>query len=318
MSYSADNNILSSPLLEQMPGWMFIKNLELKYTSSTLRSALLCGFKNQQDKYGRTDFELNCKASESAIFFQEQDKQVISEGREISFLQLNQYADEQVHVFLTKKIPLKMACGKIIGICGMVEEIASQTITKAILQLVNLSKNTPILNLNKQNFEIDTGNFFKVFSEKESEIVYYFIRGLSSKEIGLMMNLSSRAIDATLAELINKFNCNSLKDFYNYCLSQRAHNSIPQTLLQRCINKNSALEYLENSKSNIKMPQRQKECLNLLLTGATAKEIAQKLNLSPRTIESHIEALKSKFNARNKAELIIKLSQYYSVSELRL
>lgn len=316
MSYTADKKILSSSLLEQMPGWMFVKDLELKYTSTTLRSALLCGFKNQQDKYEKTDYELKCKASESAVYFQEQDKQVISEDRETSFLQLNRYADNQVHVFLTKKIPLKIPCGTIIGVCGIVEEISSPAIVKAIFELANIGKIDPILRLNKKNFEIDGGNFFKLLSDNESEIVFYFIRGFSNKEIGLSLNLSSRSVEAKLENLKNKFNCNSLQDFYNYCLSHQAHNCIPQTLLRRCINQNSAFDYVENNITNIKIPKRQKECINLLLTGASSFEIAQKLNLSPRTIESYLDVLKSKFHARNKAELIVKLCRYYQFNIL--
>ena len=308
---ATDKCVLTSPVLEQMPGWMFIKNLEFKYTATTLRSAHLCGFKTQHDKYGRTDYELKCKASESAIFFQEQDRQVITEDREISFLQLNQYADEQVHVFLTKKIPLKNFCGSIIGVCGIVKEIENHAVTKAILELVNLGEIDPILGLNKKNFLLDDGNFFSALSEKESEMMFYFIRGFSSKEISSSMRLSTRSIEATLEHLKYKFNCSSLKDLYNYCLTNQAHKTIPPMLLQRCINKNKALEYRENNKPVIKIPKRQKECINLLLTGATSAEIAQTLNISPRTIESYIEVLKSKFLARNKAELIVKLCRYY-------
>lgn len=311
MSYTANKKILSSLLLEQMPGWMFVKNLELKYTSTTLRSALLCGFKNQHDKYDKTDHELKCKASESAIYFQEQDKKVISEDREITFLQLNQYADDKVHVFLTKKIPLKKSCGTIIGVCGIVEEFSNPAIVKGVFDLVNVGKTDSILNLNKKNFEINGGNFFKVLSDSESEIVFYFIRGLSSKEIGFSLHLSSRSVEATLNNLKNKFNCNSLQDFYNYCLTQQAYNCIPKTLLRRCINPNSAFDSIESNRANIKIPQRQKECINLLLTGASTLEIAQKLKLSHRTIESYIDVLKSKFHARNKAELIVKLCRYY-------
>ena len=313
MSYTishSDNQILFSPVLEQMPGWIFIKDLELKYTSTTLRSAVLCGFKKQQDKYGITDFELKCKASKSAEFFQKQDKKVILENREISFLQLNQYADNQVHVFLTKKMPLKNSFGKNIGICGIVEEILKAEMIKAIFQLVNIGKNKSDFSLNQNNFEID-GDFYKKFSEEESEILFYFIRGFSSREISLSMNLSKRKIESILESLTNKFHCNSRKDFYDYCLIHQIHNIIPLTLIQRCINNQIATEYVENHQLNIKVTRRQKECINLLLTGATSQEMAEKLNLSRRTIESYIDLLKSKFHARNKADLITKLCQYF-------
>lgn len=49
------------------------------------------------------------------------------------------------------------------------------------------------------------------------------------------------------------------------------------------------------------------KCAELILQGKTAKEIAKILALSYRTIEDRINALKSKFNAQNKADLIVKL-----------
>ncbi|KTD46119.1 Response regulator containing a CheY-like receiver domain and an HTH DNA-binding domain protein [Legionella quinlivanii] len=52
---------------------------------------------------------------------------------------------------------------------------------------------------------------------------------------------------------------------------------------------------------------REIECAQLLVCGKTTKEIAFAMNLSPRTIDDKIEALKSKYRVRNKNELIIKL-----------
>ena len=49
-------------------------------------------------------------------------------------------------------------------------------------------------------------------------------------------------------------------------------------------------------------------CANLLLTGMTQKEIALRLKLSPRTVESYINTLRHKFNCRNRTELIFKLT----------
>lgn len=49
---------------------------------------------------------------------------------------------------------------------------------------------------------------------------------------------------------------------------------------------------------------RQQDCAQLLLEGITAKEIAQVLRVSHRTVESHINAMKDKFQAKNRVQLI--------------
>jgi len=51
-------------------------------------------------------------------------------------------------------------------------------------------------------------------------------------------------------------------------------------------------------------------CLVHLVRGRTAKEIAQIIHLSPRTVEHYINIIKLKFNAQNKSELIKLVSKY--------
>lgn len=49
---------------------------------------------------------------------------------------------------------------------------------------------------------------------------------------------------------------------------------------------------------------RQIDCLYYLVKGMTSKQIANTLNLSPRTIEYYLDTIKIKLNCTNKAELI--------------
>lgn len=55
------------------------------------------------------------------------------------------------------------------------------------------------------------------------------------------------------------------------------------------------------------LTNRQIACSRLLLQGLTVKEIAAKLFLSPRTVETHLNTIKDKLDCRNKTELIIRL-----------
>jgi DNA-binding CsgD family transcriptional regulator/predicted ester cyclase len=51
------------------------------------------------------------------------------------------------------------------------------------------------------------------------------------------------------------------------------------------------------------LSKRERECLNLLLQGKTAKETASFLRLSPRTVESYFEIIKGKLHCSNKGQL---------------
>lgn len=53
-----------------------------------------------------------------------------------------------------------------------------------------------------------------------------------------------------------------------------------------------------------KLSRRERECLELLLAGESAKGSAQHLNLSPRTIESYLENIRAKLGCVNKEALL--------------
>lgn len=66
---------------------------------------------------------------------------------------------------------------------------------------------------------------------------------------------------------------------------------------------------LIEQKNILTLSVRQKDCATLLLKGMQYKEIAQILNISSRTVETHINYLKRKLNCSNKIELILQLSK---------
>jgi DNA-binding CsgD family transcriptional regulator len=75
---------------------------------------------------------------------------------------------------------------------------------------------------------------------------------------------------------------------------------------------------LNMNHKNLKISQRQRECINLLLTGATTKEMAKELKISHRTVEDYVNFLKQKFQARNKVDLILKLSHFQMSKSIEL
>jgi DNA-binding NarL/FixJ family response regulator len=52
------------------------------------------------------------------------------------------------------------------------------------------------------------------------------------------------------------------------------------------------------------LTQRERHIIALIADGRSAKEIGRKMDLSPRTVERHIEDCRNKLRARNRAELI--------------
>ncbi|KTC82321.1 LuxR family transcriptional regulator [Legionella cherrii] len=61
--------------------------------------------------------------------------------------------------------------------------------------------------------------------------------------------------------------------------------------------------------SNNQLTTKQIKCLYYLVQGMTIKQIGQQLNLSPRTVEDHLNAAKNKLNCYSRSQLITKALQ---------
>lgn len=67
----------------------------------------------------------------------------------------------------------------------------------------------------------------------------------------------------------------------------------------------------DGTSENTCISERELDCLILLVSGKTSKEIARQLSLSPRTVESYIEHIKQKCHFSSTAEMIEEFSTHY-------
>lgn len=67
--------------------------------------------------------------------------------------------------------------------------------------------------------------------------------------------------------------------------------------------KNSVQPKAANTQLLESLPRRELQCALLLLEGRTAKEVAETLNISARTVESYLIRLKERFEAKNIVQL---------------
>ena len=59
---------------------------------------------------------------------------------------------------------------------------------------------------------------------------------------------------------------------------------------------------------------REREVLLLIAKGLSAKEVALRTNLSPRTVEHHVENIRNKLRARNRAHIVSKALAFGEIS----
>lgn len=61
---------------------------------------------------------------------------------------------------------------------------------------------------------------------------------------------------------------------------------------------------------------RERDVLDLIANGLSAKEVALECKLSPRTVEHHIENIRNKLRARNRAHIVAKAMAYGELRSL--
>ncbi|HEL8635631.1 TPA: helix-turn-helix transcriptional regulator, partial [Legionella pneumophila] len=94
------------------------------------------------------------------------------------------------------------------------------------------------------------------------------------------------------------------KDQFNSIISQFEKNKIILPYNATCCQSNKINKEIKRSL----LSPRQKDCAKLLLQGMSYKEIGKILQLSARTVETHVNQLKTKLGCDNKAELILQLN----------
>lgn len=220
-------------MLAQIPGFVFFKNLHLDYIASSDYTARMCGFKDQNEFLGHSDFDLRCRASQSAAAFREEDKAAMTFSQSISCLQINEFADGKTHITYFKKSPLRNINGQIIGVCSVGNEITNPKVGRAIFNLLPEKSKTERSN---RSFDIDGNQLFNRLSIREGELIFYLLRGMSIKKIAAIMSLSPRTVESYLETIKNKFNCQNKNELLDYCFSHGFSFIIPACILQNCLN----------------------------------------------------------------------------------
>ena len=104
--------------------------------------------------------------------------------------------------------------------------------------------------------------------------------------------------------VLKQSNKETLKEAINEVVSGRSY--FPEDILRKIIFKIGTEDFIEQKlRNSYKLTKREKEVLGLICQGYTNVEIAEKLFLSPKTIEGHRSNLLSKTETKNAAHLVM-------------
>ncbi len=141
----------------------------------------------------------------------------------------------------------------------------------------------------------------KIFST-EKKLVTLDIMPYST---GLMLVLGERNIlknekNETIGLISHGIDVSNIRAYRPYLSMHKIDNNLSRK------NISTASYILSGEHCPLLLSNRQQECLFLLVRGKTIKEIGRILKISPRTVEDHMNAIKSKMDCYTKSQLIEK------------
>lgn len=223
-------------LLRQLPGLILVMDKNSKFLYSNKYTAEMFGYLNEEEMIGIDAYGMKCPAVESASDFIKQDKMVMATAKELTVLDIHQYANGDNKILITKKLPY-IAEGNIAGSICHCTDIHSATFSKIVAALIQSDQKYYSANhINNRSYMIGR-SANDVLTEREMDCVFYLMRGNTMKRIAKYMNISPRTVETHLENIKTKLNCNDKADIVEYCLAEGLLNYIPNIALARDLSK---------------------------------------------------------------------------------
>lgn len=208
---------------------MWEKNKNSLFKSANLMACRLLGLKKPNDICGLSDYDLPCRAAELAEVWQQDDKQVMFTARGMEFFEIV-HSQTSFNLLLVTKMPQLDRQKNLIGTYGYAMDVTKKysEISGILTKGVNQKKNS----LFQYSYIIGQKPGFNL-TGRQSECLFFTLRGKTCKEIGKILNLSPRTIECHMEDLKAKFICKTRNELIDKAISQGFLYVIPQHLFNQ-------------------------------------------------------------------------------------
>jgi DNA-binding CsgD family transcriptional regulator len=216
-------------ILSHLPCSILIKNKELQFVAANQKAADFTGFKKAKDMIGLTDFELKCPAAEFAKAIQKQDLLVLDEGQQ-HYLDIGYYpSKENISILLTTKTQILDQHSQLLVLSSTIE-LPVKAVNRALFGLLDEFSANPMGNF---SYLVKSSIHEIELSNKQSECLYYLLRGKSVKDIASIQQRSPRTIEDHIYLLKCKFDCQSKSELIEKAFQLGFGQTIPPSLFKR-------------------------------------------------------------------------------------
>lgn len=217
-------------LINQLPGITYFKDTQGRYLSASESLVKIAGMKQHQQFCGLTDPELPW--IEFADYFQQIDRHVLKTKQQDFRIHKAPIVGGDIVTVITHKKPYITPEGTT-GLLGSSSFLENPDRLARIEQRFKSDLSIdPELSITQDYVLIDKYENLNL-SKRESECVYYYIRGYTAKQIAQRLTLSYRSIESYLDNVRNKLGTNNKIDMMLRVIETGCFNKVPMSLYQR-------------------------------------------------------------------------------------
>jgi DNA-binding CsgD family transcriptional regulator len=293
--------------LHPMPGIsLWKKNTQSIFVDVNQEYARLFGFKRVDDVIGKTDADLPCRVANIADVIQHNDQEVIKNKEAIKFLEILQVANDEWKILLIVKTPYYEN--------HQIAGTSSYCIEMPYLNYKQLGIHSGTSSFKQASFRIIDAN--QLFTQKEIECLFLFLRQKTVSEMSFLLAISPKIVEMHLSSIKTKMGCYTDLQLRKEAMERNYCNIIPGSLLQGGLSNFSSYELAyANAFEDLHITKRQLDCLFHLVQGMTVKEIGKALQISPRTVEDHLNIIKKRLQCSSRSALISKAFTLKAIKE---
>ena len=217
-------------MFNQLPGCWGCKDKDSIFVYANAEYGKIIGVDHHLDCIGRTDFDMPSPTVECAGSFQQQDKQVMTTGKQMRVLDIHPYSDGSWRAHLFTKTPWKSEQNEIVGTIFSGIELKDT----AILEVGHwICRAAGINNKDQTSFNLDLHNQPIKLNTRESEVLFLLLYGKKTQYIAKVLGVSVKTVENYVLRLREKFNANSKSELLDLALDLGFGSHIPESMLRR-------------------------------------------------------------------------------------
>jgi len=221
-------------IFDKMPGCWGCKDENSRFMYANERYGKLIGVNNHLDIIGRTDFDMPCDTVACASLFQAQDQEVMASSKQLKILDIHPFSGGEWGAYVFTKTPLLDEENNIIGTIFHGQDITSVSSLElgSLLGRMHVGGKTSEL-VNQGSYLINQDRGIIKLTSRESELLFFLLRGKTVKAISSIFDLSDRTLEHYLTSLKAKFTAGNKSELLDRAIELGYLNYIPQSLFSQ-------------------------------------------------------------------------------------